>query len=120
LHDPRVTAEEWSIRIQEIDDAIAELEAKVSRIKKRTEEVQDLRTGLTSASALFDSRTTVRQGENIRLLTYITILFFPLSFATSVFSMQILTPTPQVITAFAIALPSITLGTAILVFNLEH
>jgi hypothetical protein len=37
---------------------------------------------LISASALFDSRTTVRQGENIRLLTYITILFFPLSFGT--------------------------------------
>jgi hypothetical protein len=37
---------------------------------------------LVSASALFDSRTAVRQGENIRLLTYITILFFPLSFAT--------------------------------------
>ncbi|KIX00287.1 uncharacterized protein Z518_10426 [Rhinocladiella mackenziei CBS 650.93] len=120
LQDPRVSVEDWNIRVQDIDDAIEELDAKVSRIRKRIEEVKDLRTGLISASALFDSRTAVRQGENIRLLTYITILFFPLSFATSIFSMQILTPSSRVLTSFIIALPTITLGTALLVFNLEH
>ena len=31
---------------------------------------------------MFDSRTAVRQGDNIRLLTYITLLFLPLSFGT--------------------------------------
>jgi CorA-like Mg2+ transporter protein len=120
LRDPRVTAEEWNTSVQDIDDAIEQLEAKVARIRKRIGEVKDLRTGLISASALFDSRTAVRQGENIRLLTYITILFFPLSFATSIFGMQIMTPTSHAHTAFAISLPSITIGTALLVFNLEH
>jgi hypothetical protein len=120
LQDPRVSSDDLALRIQDIDDAIQELEAKVTRIRKRMEEVKDLRTGLISASALFDSRTAVRQGENIRLLTYITILFFPLSFATSIFGMQILTPSRHVLSAFIISLPTITLGTALLVFNLEH
>ncbi|OCL14354.1 hypothetical protein AOQ84DRAFT_435718 [Glonium stellatum] len=120
LRDPRVTLDDWQISIQDIDDAIEELEVKVTRIRKRQKEVKDLRTGLISASALFDSRTTVRQGENIRLLTYITILFFPLSFGTSIFGMQIMGNSSKASTAFAITLPAITLGTAILVFNLQN
>ncbi|OCK75586.1 hypothetical protein K432DRAFT_429309 [Lepidopterella palustris CBS 459.81] len=120
LRDRRVDQEEWQTSIQDIDDAIAELEVKVNRIRKRQKEVKDLRTGLISASALFDSRTTVRQGENIRLLTYITILFFPLSFGTSIFGMQIVGNSSKAVTAFAISLPAITLGTAFLVFNMQN
>jgi hypothetical protein len=82
LDDPRMCPEDRQTSIDDIDDAIKELEAKVARIKKRYKEVKDLRTGLESASALFDGRTTVRQGENVRLLTYITILFVPLSLGT--------------------------------------
>jgi hypothetical protein len=82
LEDPRMCPEERQTCIDDIDDAIRELEAKVERIRKRYKEVKDLRAGLESASALFDSRTTVRQGENVRLLTYITILFVPLSLGT--------------------------------------
>jgi hypothetical protein len=82
LEDPRMCPEDRQTSIDDIDDAIKELEAKVARIKKRYKEVKDLRTGLESASALFDSRTTVRQGENVRLLTYITILFVPFSLGT--------------------------------------
>lgn len=119
LQDPRVTSKDWSIHIQDIDDAVEQLESKVARVRKRIKEVEGLRKGLISASALFDSRTAVRQGENIRLLTYITILFLPLSFATSIFGMQILSNSPAVITAFVISVPTITLGTALLIFNLE-
>jgi hypothetical protein len=119
LQDPRVTSEDWSIHIQDIDDAVEQLESKVARVRKRIDEVEGLRTGLISASALFDSRTAVRQGENIRLLTYITILFLPLSFATSIFGMQILGNSPAVIAAFVISVPTITLGTALFIFNLE-
>jgi hypothetical protein len=118
LKDGRVDMTEWQTLVEDIDDAIAELDAKVQRIRTRIGEVKDLRTGLISASALFDSRTSVRQGENIRTLTYITILFFPLSFVTSVFSMSFIGPNTKA--AFAISLPVITLAAAILVFNLQN
>jgi prefoldin subunit 5 len=40
-------AEEWKTSIQDIDDAIEELKAKVARIRKRIDEVKDLRTGVS-------------------------------------------------------------------------
>ena len=52
LQDPRVTAEEWSISIEDIDDAVEELEAKVARIRKRIDEVKDLRTGVSRVSTI--------------------------------------------------------------------
>jgi hypothetical protein len=35
-----------------------------------------------SQTALRDSKTTIRQGNNIRILTYITIAYLPLGFVT--------------------------------------
>jgi hypothetical protein len=53
LQDPRVTAEEWSVSIEDIDDAIGELEAKVARIRKRIDEVKDLRTGVSCIAIIY-------------------------------------------------------------------
>jgi hypothetical protein len=49
LRDPRVTLDDWQTSIQDIDDAIKELEVKVTRIRKRQKEVKDLRTGVSIA-----------------------------------------------------------------------
>jgi len=49
LRDPRVTLDDWQTSIQDIDDAIKELEVKVTRIRKRQKEVKDLRTGVSTA-----------------------------------------------------------------------
>jgi hypothetical protein len=53
LQDPRVTAEEWSVSIEDIDDAVGELEAKVARIRKRIDEVKDLRTGVSLIAIIY-------------------------------------------------------------------
>ncbi|KAL2001264.1 hypothetical protein VTN02DRAFT_1971 [Thermoascus thermophilus] len=119
LNDGRMSAEDWESSTRSIDAAIDKLNEKLLWVRKKSSEVRDLRDGLFGASSLFDSRTTVRQGDNIRLLTYITLLFLPLSFCTSIFGMQTLIPRTLPMSAFAIALPSITVVTILLVFNLQ-
>lgn len=120
LRDYRIPDDVWNRSITEINVAIAELEKKIERIRSRAEEVKDLRKGLISASALFDSRTSVRQGENIRLLTYITLLFLPLSFATSIFGMQFMGSAKGYLYAFVSVLPAVTVLTALFVFNMQN
>lgn len=81
--------------------------------------MESLRAGLFGASALFDSRTAVRQGDNLRLLTYISLLYLPLTFVTSLFGMQVVLPSLPT-KVFAITLPVVFLVSVLLVFNLQH
>ncbi|KAI9670852.1 MAG: hypothetical protein M1817_003737 [Caeruleum heppii] len=119
LHDGRMADEDWLSTTRSIDKAIEMLTEKLEWVQRKSAEVRNLRDGLIGASSLFDSRTTVRQGDNIRLLTYVTLLFLPLSFCTSIFGMQTILPSLPV-KAFAITMPVVTLSTAILVFNLQN
>ncbi|KAI9738344.1 MAG: hypothetical protein M1834_008842 [Cirrosporium novae-zelandiae] len=120
LNDDRMDPENFDALVKSIDDAVEKLRTKLFWLRKKSEEVRNLRDGLFGASSLFDSRTSVRQGSNIRLLTYITLLFLPLSFCTSIFGMQTILPTTLTIKAFIISLPSITVFTGLLIFNLEY
>jgi hypothetical protein len=59
------------------------------RIQLKISQVTGLRDGIStvtnvedSQTALRDSKTTIRQGNNIRMLTYITIAYLPLGFIT--------------------------------------
>ncbi|OAX81133.1 hypothetical protein ACJ72_04526 [Emergomyces africanus] len=119
IQDGRISYENWDASVSSIDQAVELLKPKINRIKRGIQDVRDLREGLQSTAAVFDSRTAVRQGENIRLLTYITLLFLPLSFGTGIFSMQIIEPSSRTINAFAITLPVITIISALLIFNLN-
>ncbi|EGC41757.1 conserved hypothetical protein [Histoplasma capsulatum var. duboisii H88] len=119
IQDGRISPENWDASVRSIDQAIELLKPKINRIKRGIQDVRDLREGLQSTAAVFDSRTAVRQGENIRLLTYITLLFLPLSFGTGIFSMQFVEPSSRTIKAFAITLPVITIVSALLIFNLN-
>lgn len=76
---------------------------------------------LFNASTVLEARTTVLQGRNIELLTYISMIFLPASFVTSVFGMDILSSSVK-IRDFAIifvAVCGITYAT-ILLFRLMH
>lgn len=99
--------------------AIEELRTRLSHIRSKREEVTNLRDGLFSTSQLLDSRISVRQNDNIKLLTYINLLFLPLSFCTSIFGMQTILPSGLHINAFVITICSVTVFTAFLVFNLQ-
>ncbi|TEY60291.1 hypothetical protein BOTCAL_0182g00160 [Botryotinia calthae] len=51
-----------------------------SRFSDQRELTKDLRDGLFNASAVMESRASTRLGENVRLLTFVSIFFLPLSF----------------------------------------
>jgi Mg2+ and Co2+ transporter CorA len=57
---------------------------------------------LFNASTVLEARTTVLQGRNIQLLTYISMLFLPASFVTSLFGMEAVLPPSMEIKAFAL------------------
>src|SRR5438046_3100310 len=75
-------SEDYSKSVELIELSIARLRDKIERIRKKSEQVLRLRDGLFYVTSLSDTSVTIRQGDNIRLLTYFTILFLPLSFST--------------------------------------
>ncbi|KAB8360819.1 hypothetical protein FH972_024553 [Carpinus fangiana] len=119
VDDGHFSRDEWSQSIDQIQKSIDGLCDKRRFIRSKSEEVRHLREGLFGASSLFDSRTAVRQGDNIRLLTWITILFLPLTFCTSVFGMQVVLPVLP-IHVFVVTLPCVFLGTAFILFNASN
>jgi hypothetical protein len=54
----------------------------------KIEGIQQYRDGISAVANLNESHTTVKQGENIKILTYITIGYLPLGFVTALFSMN--------------------------------
>lgn len=75
---------------------------------------------LFNASAVLEARTTVTQGENIRILTYVSMLFLPASFSTSVFGMQSILPASTSIHAFAIVIVCVCGPTYLLIWFLSR
>jgi hypothetical protein len=102
-----------------IHTAIEALKRKRDNIRMRRAEVSDMKDGLFATSQLLDSRVSVRQNDNIRLLTYINLLFLPLAFCTSIFGMQTILPSSVHPSWFAITICAVTVFTAFLVFNLQ-
>ncbi|PMD46738.1 hypothetical protein L207DRAFT_220066 [Hyaloscypha variabilis F] len=77
---------EFDNSIQKCDEVLARLvEVKESFNEQRTKAVA-LRDGLFSASAVMESRASTRLGENVKLLTYVSIFYLPLAFCTSIWS----------------------------------
>ncbi|MCJ1399477.1 hypothetical protein MMC11_002679 [Xylographa trunciseda] len=57
------------------------------KISLKIAQVTSLRDGLSAVTNVQDSHITIKQGNNIRMLTYITIAYLPLGFITALFSM---------------------------------
>lgn len=102
-----------------IHTAIEALKRKRDNIQMKRAEVSDMKDGLFATSQLLDSRVSVRQNDNIRLLTYINLLFLPLAFCTSIFGMQTILPSTVHPSWFAITICAVTAFTVFLVFNLQ-
>lgn len=66
----------------------AELEALRMILEQRIEIMEKMSGVLVNASSLAESITATRQGDNIRLLTYITIIYLPVTLVTGAFSMN--------------------------------
>ncbi|KAL4790465.1 hypothetical protein BDV19DRAFT_333867 [Aspergillus venezuelensis] len=57
-------------------------------LEQRIEALEKLSDVLVNASSLSESITATRQGDNIRLLTYISIIYLPVTLATGIFGMN--------------------------------
>lgn len=115
--DQLVTHKEESLII--IKAAVAALELKRDHVRDKHREVSDMKDGLFATSQLLDSRNTVTQNENIRLLTYVNLLFLPLAFCTSIFGMQTILPNHVHGVYFAVTICAVTIFTVFMVFNLQ-
>jgi hypothetical protein len=74
--------------VELIESAIDRLREKIEGIRKKSLQILRQRDGLFSVTSLSDTTMAIKQGENIKLLTYISILFLPLSFVTVSMSLQ--------------------------------
>ncbi|KUJ06456.1 uncharacterized protein LY89DRAFT_409247 [Mollisia scopiformis] len=96
---------------------IQKLETLETRLKLKKEEAAALRDGLFSASAVMDSRASYQLGQNVKLLTLVSIFFLPLSFCASIWSVN---NSIFSMTAFAIVTPILGIMTYVVAFNLEN
>lgn len=67
---------------QELECSMKNLKAVIRSNELLRREVDNLREQLYSGSSVKENRTTIEQGENIKILTGISMLFMPLSFVT--------------------------------------
>ena len=74
-----------------------------------------LRDALFNASTVIESRASTRLGENVKLLTFVSIFFLPLSFCTSLWSVNDMFSTQ----AFVITIILVGCSTYFLVLNIN-
>ncbi|KAE9369730.1 hypothetical protein N431DRAFT_345331 [Stipitochalara longipes BDJ] len=81
--------------LQEYLNVLEEFEKRygmLSDVQIRTQlkirQVTGLRDGISAVTNVLDNRTTIKQGNNIRILTYITIAYLPLGFVSGLFSIN--------------------------------
>ncbi|KAM7204272.1 hypothetical protein V8F20_003685 [Naviculisporaceae sp. PSN 640] len=71
---------------QELDAAITDLQLVQTKNERTRKEIGSLREQLFSGSSVKESRRAIEQGDNIKVLTGISMIFLPLTFVTGVFS----------------------------------
>lgn len=72
---------------RELDKVVAELGEVLKRNERTRKEIENLRDQLFSGSSIKESRRAIDQGDNIRILTMISMIFLPLTFVTVRFSL---------------------------------
>lgn len=67
---------------RELDKVVRELGEVLKRNERTRKEIENLRDQLFSGSSIKESRRAIEQGDNIRILTMISMIFLPLTFVT--------------------------------------
>nr|KAH7348938.1 hypothetical protein BKA65DRAFT_501750 [Rhexocercosporidium sp. MPI-PUGE-AT-0058] len=79
------------ILLEEFDKQHGRLISVHVKIEQKINQISRYREGISAVSNLEDTHTALKQNDTIRILTYITIAYLPLSFIATVFSMSIVT-----------------------------
>ncbi|KAF7881095.1 uncharacterized protein EAF02_006986 [Botrytis sinoallii] len=104
---------------KKIDVEVESLINWQSQFKHQQETAQAYRDGLFNASALMESRASTRLGENVKLLTYVSIFYLPLAFCAALWAIPDITSSG---TRSPFILTTILVGfvTYLIVFNLGN
>ncbi|THV49838.1 hypothetical protein BGAL_0177g00190 [Botrytis galanthina] len=86
-------------------------------LSDKRQEAIDIRDGLFNASGVMESRAATRLGENVKLLTFMSIFFLPLSFCMSVRSID-----DEIFSLRSLEIVATVVGllTYLIVFNLDN
>jgi hypothetical protein len=80
---------------QELESAVAELQVMHDKNEGTRTEIRSLREQLFSGSSVKESRRAIEQGDNIKILTSVSMIFLPLTFVVvSLVSICFLTSQP--------------------------
>ncbi|KAK2836977.1 hypothetical protein FQN49_006531 [Arthroderma sp. PD_2] len=112
-YDPLPTIDDIFPRIEPQIRRLEQLDAKFKGLLERT---QKLRDGLFSASSVIESRAATDLGENVKLLTYVSIFYMPLGVSAAVWSIN----ADYGLTLFGIVTVIVAIATYVLVANLNN
>ena len=118
IADERQHRRELSKWDQEGKKNVAVLRTVQSQVGNKRSRVQHLRDSLNADLQLRETRLQARSAEDVRLFTYVTIVFLPISFSSSIFSMQN-APGGSVIGNFAKVAFTALVITFVILFNLK-
>ncbi|KAF7897147.1 hypothetical protein EAF00_005375 [Botryotinia globosa] len=90
-----------------------------SQFKHQLETAQAYRDGLFNASALMESRASTRLGENVKLLTYVSIFYLPLAFCAALWAIPNITSSGTR-SPFILTTTLVGFVTYMIVFNLGN
>lgn len=97
--DTRALRSRWSLKDQErygeklrevtlrCKSNVQQLRMQQSRLKEQRRAAEQRQSDLVSWKSLQEARRSTQQADDVRLFTYVTIIFLPLSFSSSLFSM---------------------------------
>ena len=67
---------------QELEAAVRDLQEAYDKNERTRTEIRSLREQLFSGSSVKESRRAIEQGDNIKILTSVSMIFLPLTFVT--------------------------------------
>ena len=118
IADERQHRRELSKWDQEGKKNVALLRTVQSQVSNKRSRVQHLRDSLNADMQLRETRLQARSAEDVRLFTYVTIVFLPISFSSSLFSMQN-APGGSIVGNFAKVAFTALVITFVILFNLK-